>query len=165
MSKKIVLIQPDSPYLLYPLSFPGLGLMYISSYLRKNGYSPEYYDMTGGVKLPENLKADIFGFSCQITQFKDIIKIKNELKKQNPNSIFVIGGPFPTHSPEECLNAGFDVVIKGEGEIPMLEIIKKFPNVERGEYSSNEFLDPNEIFPDWNSINPLRYKYQLEKNA
>ncbi len=162
MQKKIVLIQPDSPYLLYPLSFPGLGLMYISSYLKKNGYFPDYYDLTGGIKLPEDLHADIFGISCQITQFKDVKKIKDELKEKNPNSLFVIGGPFPTHSPKECLDAGFDVVVKGEGEISMLNIVKNYPNVAKGEYFSEEFLNPDEIFPDWNAINPLRYRYQLE---
>jgi len=162
MPKKIALIQPDSPFLSYPLSFPGLGLMYISSYLKKNGYSPEYYDLTGGIKLPDKLKADIFGFSCQITQFNDIIKIKNNLKKDNPNSIFVIGGPFPTHSAKECLDAGFDIVVRGEGESSMLDIVKNYPQITKGEYSSNSFIDPNSFFPDWNAIDPLRYRYQLE---
>ena len=134
---KIVLIQPDSPYLSFPLAFPNLGLLYISSYLKKNNYSPKFYDLTGGIKFPEDLTADIFAFSCQITQFKNIIEIKNRLKKDNPDSLFVIGGPFPTHSPDECLNAGFDIAVIGEGELPILEIIKNFPDVKKGIYITN----------------------------
>jgi len=160
MRGKIALIQPDSPYLLCPLAFPNLGLLYISSYLKNHGHNVEIYDLTGGVPLSD-MKADIFGFSCQITQFKDVIELKNKLKKNNPNSIFVIGGPFPTHSPQECLDAGFDIVIRGEGEIPMLEVADNYPNSKLGIYQSEKFIDPNELLPDWEGINPLRYKYQL----
>lgn len=160
---KIVLIQPDSPFLSYPLAFPNLGLLYISSYLKKNGVSNvELYDLTGGQKLPDNLKADIFGFSSQITQFKNVVQIKENLKKNNPNSLFVIGGPFSTHSPKVCLNSGFDIVVVGEGEIPFLHIVQEFPNVKKGEHISKAVIDPNNLFPDWDAINPLRYKYQLE---
>ncbi len=159
---KIVLIQPDSPYLSFPLAFPSLGLLYISYYLKQNNYSPIFYDLTGGIKLPENLKADIFAFSCQITQFKEIINIMKILREDNPNSLFVVGGPFPTHSPEECLDAGFDAVVIGEGELPIVEIVKKFPDVRKGIYSSEKFIDPNEVSVDWEAIDVLRYRYQLE---
>lgn len=160
--KKITLIQPDSPYLSVPLAFPSLGLMYISSFLKKKGYQPNFYDLTGGRKLPKDLKSDIFCYSSQITQFKEVVGPMNEQKKGNPNSLFVIGGPFPTHSPKECLDAGFDVAVRGEGFFPMLKILENYPNTKKGEYVSEEFINPNEIFPDWEAINPKRYIYQLE---
>jgi len=162
--KRIVLIQPDSPFLTVPLSFPGLGLLYISSYLKQNGFNPSIYDLTGGKKLPEGLQADVFGFSSQITQFRAAVAMKDDLRKENPNSIFVIGGPFPTHSPEESLKSGFDVIVRGEGEIPMYKIVKNFPNISKGIYSSNkkEFTNPNQTYPDWEGIDPIRYTYQLE---
>lgn len=160
MQKKIALIQPDSPYLLCPLAFPNLGLMYVSSFLKNEGHPVKIYDLTGGVPLPE-IEADIFGFSCQITQFEDVIKLKDKLKEKNKNSVFVIGGPFPTHSPQDCLDAGFDAVVRGEGEISMLNLINDFPNLKSKIYESDKFIDPNKLFPDWDGINPLRYKYQL----
>lgn len=160
MKKKIALIQPDSPYLSFPLSFPNLGLMYISSYLKKEGNDVGIYDLTGGNSLPE-IEADIFGFSCQITQFRDLIYIKDKLREKNKKSAFVIGGPFPTHSPQECLDAGFDVVVRGEGEVSMSKIVKDYPNLESKIYQTDTFIDPNTLFPDWEGINPLRYKYQL----
>ena len=157
---KIALIQPDSPFLFEPLAFPSLGLMYVSSYLKQNGYAPKIYDLTGGVKLPENLEADIVGFSSQITQFKDVVDMKDRLKETNPDALYVIGGPFPTHSPEDCLAEGFDIIVRGEGEIPMLDIVESYPTIINKEMVAEVFVDPN-FFPDWKGINPERYKFQL----
>ena len=117
---RIALIQPDSPYLMSPLAFPNLGLLYISAHLKKNGYAVDFYDMTGGVSLPD-IRADVIGFSCQITQFTNVLSMRNKLAITNPFAIFIIGGPFPTHSPEAC--EGF-YAIKGEGEVPMLEFLQ-----------------------------------------
>lgn len=147
---RIALIQPDSPYLTYPFAFPSLGLLYISSYLKSNGFHVNYYDLTGGMKLPY-IKADIIAFTCQITQFKDVLRMRDELLKDNPSARFVIGGPFPTHSPEMC--EGF-YVIRGEGEIPFLQYLQ-----DKDE--PYEYVDPN-FFPDWEALDLKRYGYGLE---
>jgi anaerobic magnesium-protoporphyrin IX monomethyl ester cyclase len=149
---QVALIQPDSPYLTYPLAFPNLGLLYISAYLKKNGVKTDFYDLTGGIEMPL-IKADIIAFSCQITQFKEVCRIKDKLKRFNPHATFVIGGPFPTFSYEECSKEGF-YVIRGEGEEPMLQLAK-------GEDKSYGFVDPN-YFPDWDAIDLSRYGYGLE---
>lgn len=135
---------------MYPFAFPSLGLLYISAYLKKNGIHCNYYDLTGGEKLPY-IKADIIAFSCQITQFQAVKEMRDELWKDNPSALFVIGGPFPTHSPHLC--EGFHV-IKGEGEIQLLQLIK-------GIDASCGFVDPN-FFPDWDAIDLSKYGYGLE---
>lgn len=147
---RIALIQPDSPYLAYPFAFPSLGLLYISAYLKDNGYYPIYYDLTGGKELPY-IKADIIAFTCQITQFEDVKRMRDELWKDNPNAMFVIGGPFATHSPEAC--AGFHV-IQGEGEERMLNLLRSVD-------TDIKHVDPN-FFPDWDAIDLERYGYGLE---
>ncbi|MBU4308497.1 MAG: B12-binding domain-containing radical SAM protein [Nanoarchaeota archaeon] len=157
---KIALIQPDSPFLFEPLAFPSLGLLYVASYLKQKGYTPKVFDLNGGVKLPKMLEADVIGFSSQITQFRDVVNLKNKLKERNPNSSYVIGGSFPTHSPQECLDAGFDVVVRGEGEIPMLEIVKNHPKLNNKIMFSKTHVDPN-FFPSWDLIDPTRYNYYL----
>lgn len=146
---RIALIQPDSPYLTYPFAFPSLGLLYISAYLKMNGFKPDFYDLTGGKELPD-IKADIIAFTCQITQFRNVMEMKDRLVETNPTANFVIGGPFPTHSPEAC--EGFHVV-KGEGEAKFLELItgKKCEG----------YIDPD-FFPDWGAIDLSRYGYGLE---
>jgi len=145
---RIALIQPDSPYLTYPFAFPSLGLLYISAYLKMHGYKPDYYDLTGGVELPD-IKADIIAFTCQITQYKDVVRMKNRLMKTNPEARFVIGGPFPTHTEIE----GF-YTIKGEGEEAMLQFVQ-------GVNRELKHVDPN-FFPDWEAIDLSRYGYGLE---
>lgn len=142
---RIALIQPDSPYLGTPLAFPSLGLLYISAYLKESGFEPDFYDLTGGIELPE-IESDIVAFSCQITQFQEVLKLKERCKAKR----FIIGGPFATHSPEEC--TGFEVV-SGEGELPFLQKL--------GIYHSRNHVDPN-FFPDWEAIDLSRYGYSLE---
>lgn len=139
---KVALIQPDSPYLTTPLAFPNLGLLYISSFLKQNGLDVDFYDLTGEVKLPP-IRADVIGFSCQITQWKSV----QELSRQVEGKL-VIGGPYPTHSE----TPGF-IQVKGEGEYPMLEICT-------GEKREG-YIDPD-FFPDWEAIDLKRYGYSLE---
>lgn len=169
---KIVLIQPDSLFLAEPLSFPGLGLLYLSSYLRQFGYDPKVYDLTGGGGLPPNLKADIFGFSCQVVHFNFAKEAVKTLRRNNPDSIFVVGGPQATWMPKECLDGGFDVAVRGEGELSMLEIAMNYNEIRDRlrreedyprEFVPKEDLNPNLVpFPDWDAIDIHRYKYRLE---
>lgn len=147
---RIALIQPDSPYLSYPFAFPSLGLLYISAYLRKNGIAHDFYDLTGEKELP-NIQADIIAFTCQITQWKAVSEMRRKLLETNPYAQFVIGGPFPTHSPEKC--SGFEV-IKGEGEMAFLRLIQ-------GKYGESTYIDPN-FFPNWDAIDLSKYGYGLE---
>lgn len=157
---RIALIQPDSPYLMTPTAFPNLGLLYISAFIKRLGYQVDFYDLTGGKFLP-NIVADVIGFSCQITQFKNVVKMKSWLKASNPNSKFVIGGPYPTFSFKESLDAGFDAVVRGEGEYAFLNLLEDYPNTKEL-YDSKELVNPNELFPDWEAIDLDRYGYLLE---
>ena len=164
MKTKIALIQPDSPFLLDPLSFPSLGLLNISSYLKEQRYNPDFYDLTGGLEMPERVKADIFGFSCQLPQFPIVEKIMNKLKIDNPNAKFVIGGNHATWWYDRCLDRGFNSVIRGEGEESILRLIKDYENC--GEikrlYNPKNPLNTNEIgSPDWDAIDLKRYTGKL----
>jgi anaerobic magnesium-protoporphyrin IX monomethyl ester cyclase len=147
---RIALIQPDSPYLTYPFASVSLGLLYISAYLKQKGIEVMYYDLTGGRKLPK-FKADIVAFTCQITQFLAVKKMRDELAKEMPDARFVIGGPFPTHSPELCTDF---YVIQGEGEEAMLQLVQ-------GIDKPYGYVDPN-FMPDWNAVDLKRYGYGLE---
>ena len=141
---RIALIQPDSPYLRTPLAFPSLGLLYISSYLKAHGHRPEFYDLTGGVEMPE-IETDIAAFSCQITQWDQVQELKKKVKAEK----YVIGGAFPTHTHCE----GF-YNIQGEGEEAFLQFVE-------GRHDDLKHIDPN-FFPDWEAIDLSRYGYSLE---
>ena len=47
----------------------------------------------------------------------------NQLKKDKPDRPVIIGGPHATHYDQECLDAGFDHVVYGDGEKPFLEFL------------------------------------------
>jgi len=163
---KVALIQPDSPHLLVPNSFPGLGLLYVSAHLKNHGYNPSFFDFTAkGNEIYSGKKVDgfdIYAFSSQITQFRDSTKMMKQLKERNPDAYFVIGGPFISRSPEYALKEGWDIAGQGEGEDSLLQVVNSFPKIKRGStVAARDFVDPN-IFPDWESINPLDYIYQLE---
>jgi len=143
---RIALIQPDSPYLAYPFAFPSLGLLYISAYLKEHGLKPDFYDLTGGGKLPD-IRADVIAFSCQITQYPAVVEMRDRLKKTNPDAMFVIGGPYPTHTfCPKFYN------IQGEGEIPFARLL----GLSGNQYANRGFL------PDWEAIDLDKYGYSLE---
>lgn len=165
MKPKITLIQPNSAFLLNPLAYPSLGLLYISDYLKRNGYEPYFYDLTGGLEIPKNIESDIFAFSCQLTQFPEVNKIKEDLKENNPNAKFVIGGNQATWWYDKCLTNGFDSVVRGEGEASILRLIKdyEFKNKIKKIYNPEKILESSEInSPDWDAINLQRYNGKLK---
>jgi len=121
----IALIVPNAPFLAEPRSFPHLGILYISASLKRVGYRPKVYDLTGGATLPK-ISADIIGITASSPLFHSAINIMNEIRKYNRNALFVIGGPHATVAHETCVQAGFDVTISGEGEEAMVEVARTF---------------------------------------
>lgn len=60
-------------------------------------------------------------FSSQVPEIYTAI---GEVGKKFPNTCCVAGGPHATGAPEQTLNAGFDYVIKGEGEVSIPQFLK-----------------------------------------
>lgn len=159
---KIALIQPNSSFLHEPLSLPSLGLLYISSYLKKHGFEPKLYDFTGrdGNETEHMLNKissenyDIIAFTCQTPHFLQVIDMKEKLQSE---AKFVIGGPYATYNHEECINHNFTAVI-GEGEHSMLKIC----NGDNSLMFENNTDKINTLLPDWDAIDINRYKYHLD---
>lgn len=152
---KIALIYPPCEFLINEKVFPPLGLGYLSSYLKSNGYNDvNIYHITNNDNVPE-IKADIIGIGFPTSLFNKAIDILMELKKQNSNSLFVAGGCHATYRPQECLDNGFDVVVMGEGEIALLDIVRKRENGETIEriISGKEIKNLDDIpFPDYEGL-------------
>jgi len=167
---RIVLIQPDSPWAIDPLaSHPALGILYLSAYLKANGFKEvEVIDLTGGRFPSRTLSADIIGITAVTPQFDEAEHLMETLAELVPEARFVIGGPHATVHPESCLS--FDHVVVGEGEEAMLDLVRgnrprhgsSFTS-ERGlhgiwKYPPIRDLD-NLPFPDRDAIDIYRYKY------
>jgi radical SAM superfamily enzyme YgiQ (UPF0313 family) len=79
-------------------------------------------------KISENImihNPQIVGITC-VTPAKDLVdKIASLIKSIDKNTVIIAGGHHPTFCEAETLeNPNIDFVIKGEGEIPLLELVK-----------------------------------------
>lgn len=75
--------------------------------------------------------ADVIAFSCYIWSIEKILYIAECLKKASPNVIIILGGHEVSYDSERILrdNKSIDYIIRGEGEKPMLELLR---SIEKG---------------------------------
>jgi radical SAM superfamily enzyme YgiQ (UPF0313 family) len=78
------------------------------------------------IKYIQHYNPIAVGISC-LTPAKDLVdKIALLVKKVNRNIKVIVGGHHPTFCPNETLqNSNIDYVIRGEGEIPLLHLVKE----------------------------------------
>ncbi|MBU2592016.1 MAG: radical SAM protein [Patescibacteria group bacterium] len=134
-SLKIVLINPPSNCVNDDRVEPPLGLLYLASNLRGNGYrNVSVCDMSGsrsGLEIRERIEsvpsADIYGITCLCTNYQYAKDVIRHIRSTNKLAYVVIGGPNPSGTPEfTCDDSGADVVVVGEGEDIFKECIDSF---------------------------------------
>lgn len=132
-----------------------LGLAYIAAYLEENGYELKVLDTLalGGIEEGENcvraglgegaikkyiqdIKPNIVGISSMFTAYAqdahDVAKIVKDINTDIP---VVFGGAHASANYDMVLkDENVDIVVKGEGEVTFLEIVKE---LERGEELKN----------------------------
>jgi len=154
---KILLINP--PQTFFPGSDPPaanlpLGLLYVAAGLDEAGYETEILDafMTDSsfrkigditeVGMPyerikeeiRRRKPDIVGianpFTCQV---EHAVRVADIVKEVDPSILTVVGGPHVTVVPVEFLEeaGNVDIVVIGEGEHTMLDIVRFFEGREK----------------------------------
>jgi radical SAM superfamily enzyme YgiQ (UPF0313 family) len=136
-----------------PLYLP-LGLLYIAAVLRENGFEVKVYDPdldTGkpigkGVKyrvIQERLHSKknrvwkevekvikktspvIIGINVSTPSYYSALRVAKISKEINDDAMVIVGGYHPTALPEETVKEPyFDIVVRGEGEITMLELVR-----------------------------------------
>jgi len=163
---EIALIIPNAPFLADPLGFPHLGILYISASLKRAGYKPKVYDLTGEGTLPK-INADIVGITASSPLFHSAINIMNNIKEYNPDACFIIGGPHATVAPQTCEEEGFDVVVAGEGEEVIVNLVKSWEAVKPkdalgGVVTANPICPLDKLpYPDRDAIDMNKYHYYL----
>ena len=65
-------------------------------------------------------------FTTQLWEVRDLVKSLR--KKYGTKVLFIAGGPHPTGDPEGTLKMGFDLVVRGEGEETLIEILTNAKN-------------------------------------
>ncbi len=106
--------------------YPPLGLLYICSHLRQKGLQAEVFDSTFESRadlyaLLQNGPPSVLGVYANLmtrVNAVEIIRVANDAGWQ-----VVVGGPEPGAYVDEYLNAGADVVVIGEGELTLEELV------------------------------------------
>lgn len=106
--------------------YPPLGILYLSSYLKKAGYSVSVYDTT--FSTPDSFKAFIraekpvlVGIYVNMMTKKFVLPLLPFLKEMGCK--VVLGGPEPPYYAEHYLRHGADIIVKGEAEETLAELI------------------------------------------
>lgn len=122
----ICLVNPKSTFLEDPMVMPPLGLWYIWNLLEKMGHTVAYRDMAvNDLPLDDYDAYLVTGTSPQVSEIK---KIGETLRNRGKHAI--LGGSHAsTHTGEESLSFGYDVVVKGEVDsVEVLQKVLKAPN-------------------------------------
>jgi len=153
--KKVLLINPPTPFLGIPRAAPHLGMGYLISYVRMVFGSKVYVQYLNletedpaKIVLPEGY--DIYGFTAVTAQYHYAVLLLAQVKERKLGKT-VIGGAHASLLPEECLKDGFDYVVRGFGEVALASILseKSQPGIIQGTRIDDLDSIP---FPAWEDI-------------
>src|SRR5919202_402981 len=106
--------------------YPTLGLLYISAYLRRAGFDVEIYDST--FRSREELSArlarepgGVLGIYTNLITRSSVVRIIAEAREHGWT--VVVGGPESANYPPEYMAHGADVIVSGEGEETLTELL------------------------------------------
>lgn len=124
---RLLLIHPRFPYRGRD-AFP-LGLGYLGAVAREMA-EIEVVDENCAPIDPSMLSTDppdVVGISSTTPSFPRALEIAGEIKKQAEDTLIIMGGTHATFCPEEALKGGADIVVRGEGENTLSEILEGRP--------------------------------------
>jgi anaerobic magnesium-protoporphyrin IX monomethyl ester cyclase len=102
----------------------------LAAWMMKHGHDVRVADDELGKIEEEQIRAlveglprpYVFGLSILAAQSQRAYELQKMLKKMYPDCITIAGGIHVTAVPDEALHAGFNFVIRGEGERPLLKL-------------------------------------------
>jgi anaerobic magnesium-protoporphyrin IX monomethyl ester cyclase len=140
-------LREDPKEMLIRKPYTPLGLLYICAYLRGKGQDVEVFDSTfstkeelfGRLKTPP---ATVLGVYANLMTRKNVVEILRVAHENGWKT--VVGGPEPGAYIREYLSAGADVIVIGEGEMTMEELLPALPSADPaalGKIKGIAFLD------------------------
>ncbi len=135
--------------------YPPLGLLYLASYVRQS-FRDLDVKVTDGLligkektlKEVSNFDPEIIGVSCTTPTASGAYDLINNMKNANPNALILLGGVHPTAIADEAVRGSkADLIIVGEGELILSEIIKRFT---RADFKTNK---------DFSDVKGLHFEY------
>ncbi|MGB0369539.1 MAG: B12-binding domain-containing radical SAM protein, partial [Flavobacteriales bacterium] len=133
--------------------YPPLGILYISAFLKQNGFDCDVFDSTFSSRetLEQKLVSEcpsIVAIYVNLVTKVNVIKLMKFIRSQESLSEtkIVLGGPDVTYNTNNYLKAGADFVVIGEGEQTMLEVVEHLQNGkhQKEEISGIAYLESGE---------------------
>ncbi len=132
---------PYDPYCgEYTFLAPPLGVWRLAGVLRKRGIECHVFDpncvegMTPEAAFDECLASrdwGLIGFSTTGMTLRFDLALAHQARRKAPAALLVAGGMEATFAPEQMFMLGpFDVVVLGEGERPLLELVRRLDGSE-----------------------------------
>ncbi len=177
---KVLMINPpynSSKYKFIGLVAPPLGIAYIAAMLEKNGVTVKILDAPalemdheGVSKEIENYSPDIIAITSVTPTIGSALETAKLSKKVCPNAVTILGGYHPTFTYPEMLKNDFvDIVVRGEGELTMVDLVDA---LENGRYlkevegiATKDFVtEPRKIIEDLDSLPfPARHLLPMDE--
>lgn len=115
-----------------------VSLVYLAGYLEKQGYPIRIFDgqvesMTESTirSVIDEFKPDVVGITCMTPMVVETHLTAKVVKSCNPAPSVVVGGIHPSILPEEIISdTNIDVVVRGEGEITLHELLETLPDMD-----------------------------------
>jgi anaerobic magnesium-protoporphyrin IX monomethyl ester cyclase len=103
-----------------------LGILYLSSHLKKKGFGVDVYDATFGsreelFRILQEGPPSVLGIYGNLMTRRNVLDIMSVAR--SAGWTVVLGGPEPAAYPGEYLAAGADAIVDGEGEITLEELL------------------------------------------
>lgn len=148
---------------------PPLGLMLLATIVKINGYPVKLLDLSScqSSEIEKSLinGYQVYAFSTYTANYWLTQRIAKMIRESNPDAILIAGGPHATALPENVIWDGFDVVVTGEGELAIIDILHK---IEQGGRPDKivEGTPPDPLdalpFPDYKLVNLETYNRMLD---
>lgn len=128
MNKGILIIAECPARPLYLLNFtahPYLGALYVVSFLESKGIKVDFFDRAvAPTKEIDFSLYDIIGFTVNVSNIENSLRTAMFIKRYNPKTKIVFGGPFASAYPEVLLKERYvDIFVSGEGEEAFYEYV------------------------------------------
>ena len=186
---KVLLVQAAHIYQHHTHLHP-LGIMYIASALRKEGYEPHILDMKvermsmdDAMATVRRIRPDVLGITAMTYESACMHELAGRVRSELPGIPIIVGGAHPANEPEETLerNPAIDCVCIGEGERTLPDFLEAHKaNREWGEVKGLAYRDNGHVlrspvrpyiedldtlpFPAWDLI-PVKKYYTIERGG
>jgi anaerobic magnesium-protoporphyrin IX monomethyl ester cyclase len=144
--KEIQIMKPYAP----------LGILYLCSHLRQQGFQVEVFDTTFSSRESlfrhlQTEKPSVLGIYANLMTRSNVVEIIRVAREAGWRVI--VGGPEPGAYAQEFLESGADFVVLGEGESTMQELLTAFrdgveisSNVWKSKIAGTAYLDDEGVF-------------------